>query len=402
MLRNFISKLLEPRHYWRTVGFDELSELYTAQLLRSLGISLIGLFTPIYLYKIGYSLSSIALFHVFWFLFRPIFDLLSAHIVARIGPKHTMLLSSFVHITYLGLVMTLQDLRWPLILVASLGSFAYGLHMLAVAVDFSKVKHANHGGKELGYLDSMQKIGGILGPLVGGLIANYADPRYTVALAMLVLLLSAIPLFLSSEAVMVKQHIVFKGLPIREHLRDYISVVPATIENTVSLIVWPLYTAIFLLGDNTFAKLGLIAALSTAFSLLVVRKIGGLIDKRRGRELLHVSLVLNAFIHLLRPLARSTVGVLGINMANEPVTAGYRMPYLKGIYDTADSVPGYRIAYLTSLSIVDSFARLGLWVFVFIGFYVFEAKSTLQVTFLVASLCSFGVMVERFRALDTN
>ena len=136
MLRNFISKLLEPRHYWRTVGFDELSELYTAQLLRSLGISLIGLFTPIYLYKIGYSLSSIALFHVFWFLFRPIFDLLSAHIVARIGPKHTMLLSSFVHITYLGLVMTLQDLRWPLILVASLGSFAYGLHMLAVAVDF--------------------------------------------------------------------------------------------------------------------------------------------------------------------------------------------------------------------------------------------------------------------------
>jgi hypothetical protein len=158
----------------------------------------------------------------------------------------------------------------------------------------------------------------------------------------------------------------------------------------------------FVLGDNTFAKLGLIAAISTAFSLLVIRKIGGLIDKKRGRELLHVSLVLNAFVHLVRPLVRSTVGVLGINIANEPITAGYRMPYLKGIYDAADSLPGYRIAYLTAMAIIDSFARLALWVFVFIGFYFFEAKSILQITFLIAALSSFGIMIERFRALDTN
>jgi len=156
------------------------------------------------------------------------------------------------------------------------------------------------------------------------------------------------------------------------------------------------------LGDNTFAKLGLIAALSTGFSLLVIRKIGHLIDKRRGRELLHVSLVMNAFIHLARPLAQSTASVLSINMANEPVTAGYRMPYTKGVYDAADSVPGYRIAYLASMSFVDSVARLSLWVGVYIGLYFFEAKSTLQVTFLIAAVCSFGVIVERFKALDQD
>jgi hypothetical protein len=400
MFNKILSKLLEPRHFWRTVGFDELSELYTAQLLRSLGISLIGLFTPIYLYKIGYSLQSIALFHVAWFAFRPIFDLFGAQVIARIGPKHTMLLSSFIHIIYLGLVISIEDLHWPLALVAALGSLAYGLHMLAVAVDFSKIKHTHHGGKELGYLDSMQKVGGILGPLVGGLIASYADPRYTVALAMLVLMLSAIPLFLSGEAVVVHQQIKFKGLPYRKHLRDYLSVIPVTIENTVSVIIWPIYAAIFLLGSNVFAKLGAIAAISTAFSLLAIQKVGAVIDKKKGRRLMHMSLFANAALHMVRPFIKSGYGVLGINLLNEPVTAGYRMPYVKGLYDASDSVPGYRIAYLTSISFVDSLARLSLWVGVYICLGLFSAQSTLQATFILAAICSFGIMIERFPALN--
>lgn len=402
MLKNLITKILEPRHFWRTVGFDELSELYTAQLLRSLGTSLIGLFTPIYLYKIGYSLSQIALFHVFWFSARPFFDFIGAHIVARIGPKHTMLMSSFVHVVYLGLLMTIEDLKWPLILIASMGSLAYGLHLLAVSVDFSKIKHTDHGGKELGYLDTVQKVGGVLGPLAGGLIATFFDPRYTVALAMVILVLSTVPLFLSAEAVVVKQHITFRGLPIRRRIRDYISVVPATVENTVSIIIWPLYAAIFVLGDNTFAKLGVTAAISTACSIFVIQKVGRVIDKKEGRSLMHVSIFANAMLHLLRTVVSVPLGYLGINMANDTVTAGYRMPYMKGLYDVADSLPGYRIAYLTSINIVDSFARLALWLALWVGLALFDDQLAMKATFIVAAICSFGIMLERFEALDRN
>jgi MFS family permease len=399
MIAKFLHRLLEPRHYWRNVGFDELSELYVSQLLRSLGVSLIGLFTPIYLYKLGYSLVSIAAFFIAWFALRPLLDYVNGFIVAKIGPKHSMLMSSFLHVVYLGLLITLKNMHWPLALIAVVGSNALGLYLISMYVDFSKVKHSEHGGKELGYLSIVERIGGILGPLVGGLIATFYDPRYTVGLAMIILIFSTIPLFFSSEAVQTNQHITFRGLDIKGHKMDYLSVIPYTIENVISVIVWPLYAAVFLLGDNTFAKLGAIATLSTLSCIVLSRYIGSVIDNRKGRKLLEFGVIINTFTHLVRPFISSVLGVLAINVINEPVTASYRMPYMKGFYDASDSQPGFRIAYLASINIVDSLARLSFWIVVWVLMHFINSKTVLIGTFFAAALFSLGILSERFEAL---
>ena len=399
MIQKLLHRLFEPRHFWRDVGFDELSELYTSQLLRSLAISLIGLFTPIYLYKLGYSIVDIALFQVGWFMVRPFYDVVNAFVVAKIGPKHSMLLSVMIHVVYLSMILTIGDMRWPLLITAAVGSFAYSLHILAIQVSFSKIKHADHGGKELGYMVVVERAGAVLGPLIGGIIANYYDPRYTVGLAMIALLSSAIPLFLSSEPVVVNQHITFRGLPFSKRKFDYISVIPTTIENVISIIVWPLFIGIFIFTDNTFVKVGAIAALSTLSSIVLGRSIGSIIDRRKGRAMLRLGVVLNAGLHLIRPYAGSVPVVAAINVANEPVTAMYRMPYIKGLYDAADSLPGYRIAYLSSMAAVDACARLALWLIVWAVLHYVQAKTVFQVLFFVAALASLGILLERFEAL---
>ena len=76
MIQKTITKLLKHRHFWRDVGFDELSELYACMLLRSLATGLIGLFVPVYLYKNGYSLQSIFVFYIIFFMqgIRAIFN----------------------------------------------------------------------------------------------------------------------------------------------------------------------------------------------------------------------------------------------------------------------------------------------------------------------------------------
>ena len=402
MLKQLLTRFLEPRHFWRTADFDELSELYLAQLLRSLGVGLVGLFIPVYLYKIGYSVQQIAFFFLCWFMFRLLFDYFSAHLVARFGPKHTMLAACFVHVLYLTFIITLKSQQWPLLLVASVGSLAYSMHVLAIQVDFSKIKHVDHGGKELGFLTVMEKIGGVAGPLLGGLIANYFDPRLAVALSAVVLLLSAVPLFFSKEAVVTSQKLTFRKLPIRARYRDYVSIIPTTIENTISLIVWPLFVAIFILKSDTYAKLGLIVAVSTLSSILLTKVIGGLIDRKKGLKLLRYGVTINALIHLVRPLVTSLSGVLAINIANEPVTAAYRMPYLKGLYDTSDSLPGMRIVYLTSCVMVDSATRLVFWLIVWALLGTFPVHFLFVALFYVAALASMGILSEHFEVLHDD
>lgn len=399
MIQKILHQFLKPRHYWRHVGFDELSEIYTSQLLRSLAISLVGLFTPLYLYKLGYSLSDIALFHVGWFLLRPVCDIGFGFLIARIGPKHSMLLAAFIHVIYLSFILTIADFRWPLIVVGMIGSSAYGLHLLAVHVNFSKVKHGEHGGKELGYLVVVEKVGGVVGPLVGGLIASYFDPRYTIGLAMLALIGSTIPLFFSAEAVQTHQHITFRGLPVKKRAFDYVSAVPSSLEYAISVVVWPLYIGVFVLGDNTFAKLGLIVALSTLSSIVLGRAIGELIDKEKGRQLLKVGVLLSAGLHISRLFTGSIGAAAAINVANEPIAAAHRMPLMKGIYDAADTLPGYRIAYLAALSAVDSFSRLVFWLIIWCAFGIFSPKSVFLGTFIFAAVCSLGILLERYEAL---
>lgn len=400
MLKNFIHRLLEPHHFWRNVGFSELSELYTSQALRSLAINMIGIFTAIYFYELGYSLVDIAFFYCMWFAARPFMDVCSGYVIARIGPKHAMTIANFMQVIYLALVLTLDGLGWPLWLVAVVGSMSYGLHILAVAVDFSKIKHSDHGGKELGYLAIFERIGMVIGPLVGGLIANYFDPRYSVVLAMSILLASSVPLLFTHEPVKTKQHITFKGLPVAAHKRTYLSVGALTIENTVSLIVWPIFIAVFVFTDNVFARVGLVAALGTLSSIVFTHHIGRLIDDKKGRGLLRVGAISNAAVHLFRPFATGTAHVLLINTVNEPVTAMYRMPYIKGLYDAADSIEGYRIAFLVTIAVADAVCRLLFWIAIYIGFHLFDPFTVLRVVFIVGAVSSLFITIEKFKALD--
>lgn len=399
MIKRLITLFLKRRHFWRYASFDELSELYTNALLRSLANSLIGIFVPVFLYRLGYSLQTIFGMYVFWFAVRPVLDVLNAFIVGRIGPKHSLALASLLNIGYLALLLSLQSLHWPLLFVAFFGSWATGLHLQSFHTDFSKVKHSEHGGKELSYIAVLERIGGVIGPLVGGVIATVYDPRYTIAAAIFLQIVALIPLFMSAEPVVTKQHITFKGMAWRRHIPDYVSTVPLSVENFISAIIWPLFLTAVVLGSAVFAKLGIIVAAGTGLTILAAQLIGRLIDDSKGGLLLRVGTVVNAAIHCVRPFITSFPAAIGINIANDPVTAAYQMPYMKGFYDAADSLPGYRIAYIASIQVVGDIAKtllcLGLW----LATNYTDPVTVIKVGFFVAALASLGIMTERFPAL---
>ena len=59
MVAKFFRSIISRRRFWRHAAFDDVAELYMARMLRMAALYLAGGFIAIYLYKMGYSVSSI-------------------------------------------------------------------------------------------------------------------------------------------------------------------------------------------------------------------------------------------------------------------------------------------------------------------------------------------------------
>lgn len=401
MLKKFISRLVLPRHYWRDLGFDELSELYTAMMFRSLAMSLVGIFIPIYLYLLGYEIWQIFFFYSAVFAIWGLAHYPVAQVVAKIGPKHTILTSYIFQAMTMLMLATQADLRWPLVAIALTLGIGNCLYFVAFHVDFSKVKHREHGGKEVGWLYSMERLGAVLGPLVGGLVAYFIGGEYIFLAAVLLLFAGILPLFLTEEPTSVNQQLKFRELKLGDIKHDLISYGFVHTEQFISMIMWPMFISIFVFRENPYLQLGGIISISVLLSLLVARAIGKTIDEQQGRPLLRFGTIINAVLHLFRPFTTGFPFALGISMANEAVTPSYRMPYLKGMYDAADDLPGRRIVYITAMEATGAAAK-GILVTV-AGLFAFSLGSGKEVfvgIFIAGAVASLAIMLERYKALD--
>ncbi len=402
MFKKLIYRFLYHRHPWRALDFDELAELYTSMMLRSLAISLVGIFVPVYLYNLGYSLRSIMMFYCLFFLIKILWDYLAGHMVARFGPKHSMVIAYILQVGFLGMFASLSKIEWPLHLLATAGSGATSIFFIAYHTDFSKVKHSENGGRELGWMHMLERCGAMLGPVAGGVIAVTLGASYAFAAATVLFVLGLVPLFLSGEAVKTHQHLDFSALKLRDVSRDIGSFAALSVEQSVCLSIWPLFMAVFIFGGSAYGRLGLASSVGVVFSIISARAIGRTIDAHKGRALLRMASAINALLHLFRPFSASLPGAIGVNIVNESVTVAYRMPFMKGMYDAADDLPGRRIAYIVAMEIFSSVAKGGLYLTLFLLSFLISGRAVLDVAFLFAAVASLLIGTEKFRALDVG
>ena len=399
MIKEILARVLEHRYIWRTAGFTELSELYISNLLRVFALSILVVFVPFYMYQNGYPAFSIFTMYGLVFVARAISDIAAAFAVARFGPKHILIVSCFLQILSAGLFLTIPAHHWPVAVLSIPWGVAVSSYFIAYHVAFSKVKHTEHAGKELGTMQVMEKLGGVAGPIVGGVVGTVLGAHYIFLLATIILVASLWPLFQTSEPVRTKQILRYSNLPLQKIKYDLESYVALGVENVICINVWPFYVALFALSGGVYAKLGAVTASAVLVSIFAAYFAGRLIDSHKGYRLLRISAVLNAILYIFRPLANGIWPVLGINLVNESITTGYRIPYIKGMYVAADDLPGYRICYISTMECTASIAKGTLFFLLALLATLFPVRSVLVFGFGVAALGSLLIMLERFKGL---
>lgn len=401
LLKRLVHAVVRRRHPWRKMRFDELAEIYTSMSLRSFGFGIIGIFVPVYLYTSGVSLQGVFLFYTLFFAMRVPTTFVASYIVGRIGPKHTIAVSTVIIIVFLAMLLSYDAVGWPLFFLAFVFDSSNSLFFLAYNTDFSKVKDSKHGGKELGWLYVFERIGKALGPIAGGLLAGIVAPEATLVFAILVLMLSLVPLFLTNEPVKAHQRVSFKGFRVRDHARDYLSVGAFNMQNVANMVFWPLLLAVFIFQDNTYTKLGTLVGITMGISIFSAHMFGKFIDNRRGVYLLRYGVLMNVVLSASRAAITGTGGAVAVSVLGEPVILSYRMPLIKGLYDEADGADGYRIVYLAWAEIIAGSTKFSYSFGLLIASQYFDPISVIRVSFLVIPVIGLASLAQRFPALKT-
>jgi MFS family permease len=354
-----ITRVLERRHFWRYASFSEIAELYTARTLRVIAISLASGFASVYLYQEGYSLTLIMTFWGAYYFLKVLLSLMTAHFAAHFGSKHGILVSNILYIpamVILGFVPVLGFagmVAWGIMLAISTS-----LYNICYSIDFSKVKNGEHAGKELAFMNILEKVSLGITPIIGGLVALWFGPSVVMWVSAFFFMIAAFPLLRTVEQVHSRQKISYKDFPWRMALRSMFAQVGIGFDVVTTGNVWSLFIAIVILpgaGNEVYVTLGILSSVTIVAAIVASYAYGKLIDRSKGGALLKMSVIANSLVHVSRAFASTPVMVVGTNITNEVATMGYNMAFTRGTLDTAD-LSGHRIVYLSA---IDSFSNFG-------------------------------------------
>lgn len=390
MLPSLIHRLLQRRHFWRYATFDEVAELYASRTMRLIAQYMIALFVALYLYEHGFSVLFIALYFVVVFAIRIPMAVGAAYFVARFGPKHGILLGNLLYIP--ALVFFAFVPQYGIYAVAGFGFFqalSMTIYDLSYLVDFSKVKHVNHAGKEIGFMQIFERFAASISPLVGGLVAYLFGAEATMCLAAALFAAASWPLLRTAEQTKTRQKLEFKGFPWRTTWRSMRAETAVGFDIVASNAVWVLFltVSVFAASSNDiYLKVGAFASVTVVTSFITAYVYGRLIDRRRGGDLLKIATVANALTHLFRPFVVTPASVVVANITNEIATTGYSMAFTRGLFDTADN-SGRRIVYLLFIEIaMNAGSVIACLVFAGLVFWLPSPVLAMQVFFVVTAL----------------
>lgn len=400
MLRKAIHSLLLRRHFWRHASFSEIAELYTSRMLRMAALHIAGAFMSIYLYQIGYSIVQIAIFWAAFYAFKAVVALPSAALTARIGPKHAILASNLLYIpAMVGFAALPFFGPWLFIPILILEGLSATLYSIAYNIDFSKVKSIEHAGKEIAYMNIVEKVTSGLSPLIGGVIAFLFGPQVVLVLAAVLFALAAVPLLRTAEPIPTHQKLQLRGFPWRLLKRHAAAQFALGFDVFSSGTVWMLFAAIIVIGltesNDIYIASGIILSVVLFSALISSYVYGRLIDKSKGNDLMHFSVFFNAITHLVRPFVGTPLMVAAINVSNEAATTGYTMPYTRAIFDNAD-LSGQRTTYVGLIEILSNLGACVAAIALAIIAYGFGETNAITNFFFISAGVVLLILTARF------
>lgn len=306
MFHNFYQK------YFANGLSRQVKELFWSTAILDFAVSAVGIFEPIYLYTLGFSIQKIILFYIaiyaIYFLIVP----LGGKIARTQGYEHSILYSTpFLILYYLSLFAIPYH---PFFIASAIIALALQkmLYWPGYHADFARFGEDGKRGREISNLVVFDSLATILGPAFGGVIIATTGFKVLFIIVSFLILVSNIPLLTTGEEFVPVQFSykdAFRRLVRSDNRRRLFAYIGYG-EELVAGLLWPIF--IFLVIKD-YISVGFLISASIFLATILTLYIGRVTDVEGRREVLKIGVIFTFFTWLMRILVTSGIGVFVVD-----------------------------------------------------------------------------------------
>lgn len=309
---------------------SSLNSAYIALTLYGIGMSLVGIFIPIYLMEQGFTLNQ-ALIHI---LITKIITLLLSPIVYKTDQKIGLQGTSLIRIPFfLTSFITLININPINYYVSAItAGFALAFFWIPIQTFFLHQTHKKKEGSEVGKFLSIPTFFKILSPAIGGIIIATIGFNSLFFIGLIIITLSTLPLFLTNIDKPKLSKLNLKN-PKKTLGKQFFELSIADgFVYVAAIVLFPILLYEIL---QSFESIGYISSLGSFFFAISSLIIGKALDNKTKNHYYKTGAIIFSITLMLRPLITTELGFFLIIMIGAISASLYETSYITQFFKNA-------------------------------------------------------------------
>lgn len=315
--------------------FSGLTGLYWTNAIRDVGLALVNIFIPIYLYRQFGNISLVFIFFAVYHLSVVLLAYPVAGVIRMVGLDYGGVIGGLFKVGFFTLLLaskTYSWLIWPAAVIWGLGVlFTWLVHHYYLAADSGKI---HLFGRKVAVINLIDRWLLALVPIAGGIMLDWGGFQLTFVVAGIFLGISGLPLLFdkfNQKNMPLNFNETVEGVADPSSRRIWMALFAAGVSTEVVAVVWPIY--LFLLVRN-YTKIGLIQTGGLLLSSVVLLWLGRQVDRRHWRWL-RPAVFTNAANLFFRGMVVSGAGLFFMESVYQLVSLFVWVPFDAGVYELA-------------------------------------------------------------------
>lgn len=313
-------------HYFAN---KEMDELYISIGIKALAQSIIQIFIPVYLYKLGFSISNIALYYIIFFLSITFFMYFAMNLNYKLGLKKVLAIGTIILIGYYFLLDQLSNGTIHYSIVAIIYGISMAVYYSSFHIYFTKFSDKKHEASEVSIIRALFRFAAIIGPLIGAVLITRESFRASFLIVSGLLIISILPLFITKDKKIKKPKITIKRILKADTKKKGLSYIASGILGVTAGVLWPLF---IYLNIKTVISLGLIISIGSLITIFFLFLIGKIADKHKTR-VLKTGIYSHSITWPIRLFFLTPIGIFVMNLLSAITLLMIDLPFSKLIYE---------------------------------------------------------------------